>query len=134
MLRLGQATLAMDKSSHRAEDVFAEAIELPPGRKREEFVASRCGHDSPLQNEVMSLLRAHDAASDFLMPGTRQQPTLQTTVMNAASRADVFLRAFTDPSHAQIEDFVAQLAEPLRKEAREEEHADDLSDLLSMQT
>ena len=114
----------MDKSPNRPEVVFAEAIELPPGGARDQLVAERCGDDRALRNEVTSLLHAHDEAADFLKPEALRTestpgPIQETNVMNAATRADVFLRSFSNPDHVEIEDFVAQLPEPMRSEARE---------------
>lgn len=56
----------MHKPAVSAENVFARAIELPPGPARDERVAADCAHDPALRREVESLLRAHDAAGDFL--------------------------------------------------------------------
>ncbi len=118
----------MDKSSNSAENVFAEAIELPPGGARDQLLAERCGDDAALRGEVESLLRAHDGAGDFLKPppprpaGPLEFTTaaLQgTAVMNAATHADVFLRGFSSPDQAQVEEFVAQLPAAVRKEACE---------------
>ena len=118
----------MDNSPNTAEGVFAEAIELPPGGARDRLLAERCGEDTALRREVASLLRAHDDAGDFLKPPpprptVRLEPTTTasqgTAVLNAAVHADVFLRGFSRPDNAQIEDFVAQLPEALRREVRE---------------
>src|SRR5437899_7723002 len=111
-----------------AAGIFAEALELPPGRARELLLAQRCGNDTALQCEVASLLRAHEDAGDFLKPppppplAPPEKPTTTasqgTAVMNAAVHAEVFLRGSEQPDTAQIENFVAQLPEALRREAR----------------
>ena len=118
----------MDKSPNRAESVFAEAMELPPGSARDRLVAERCGDDTALRSEVASLLRAHDNAGNFLEPpppsptarlGHTQVASQGTVSMSAAAHADVFLRGCSEPDTAQVGDFVAQLPEAVRKEARE---------------
>ena len=117
----------MDKSPNTAEGVFAEAVELPPGAARDQLLAQRCAEDAALCREVASLLRAHDGAGNFLQPSPPQPivpPGSTTTsqgtaIMNAAVHADIFLRGFSQPDTAQVENFVAQLPEAVRKEARE---------------
>ncbi len=119
---------AMDKSPNRAEGVFAEAIELPPGDARERLLAQRCADDTALHSEVTSLLRAHEDAVDFLKPPP-PRPTIRlepstsasqgTAVLNAAVHAEMFLRGFSKPDTEHVEKFVAQLPEALRREARE---------------
>jgi serine/threonine protein kinase len=49
-----------------AETLFTRALELPAGAVREEFLLRQCGHDAALQNEVRSLLEAHEQAGSFL--------------------------------------------------------------------
>ena len=44
-----------------AEDLFAQALELPPEERRE-FLDQRCGADSQLRAEIESLLRWHELA------------------------------------------------------------------------
>lgn len=117
----------MAKSPNTAEGVFAEAVELPPGSAREQLLAERCGDDTTLYCEVASLLRAHDAAGGFLQPPSPQPvlppgattASLGTAAMNAAVHADGFLRGARRPDPAQVANFVAQLPEAVRKEARE---------------
>jgi serine/threonine protein kinase len=56
----------MSRSFVRAEQIFAEALDLPPGEGRVRLVAEHCGGDLALREEVESLLRAHDEAGGFL--------------------------------------------------------------------
>ncbi|MCC6820054.1 MAG: serine/threonine protein kinase [Verrucomicrobia subdivision 3 bacterium] len=117
----------MEKSPNTAEGIFAEAVELPPGGARDQWLAERCRDDPALHSEVASLLHAHDDAGDFLQPPAPQlkvpsesaTASQGTAVMNAAVHADVFLRGFNKPDNAQVENFVAQLPGAMRKEARE---------------
>ena len=64
----------MDSRSGELELIFAEALELPKGPERERYVAARCGDDGNLLSEVTSLLQAHDAAGDFLLPRSVSEP------------------------------------------------------------
>ena len=48
----------------RVKAVFQSALEQPADL-RSSFVIEACGDDRPLQIEVESLLRAHDAAGTF---------------------------------------------------------------------
>jgi len=118
----------MNRPPASAERLFAEALELPPGEGRAKFLAVRCGNDTALLCEVESLLHAHDQAGDFLNPpppcsaSHDELPaslTQGTAVMNAAAHADAFLRGVSNPTNEQVEKFVAQLPEELRREARE---------------
>ena len=118
----------MDQTPPTAASIFAEALELPAGAAREHLLAERCGPDTALRREVASLLRAHDAAGEFLKspppkPPPATAPTSPsspgTVAMNAAVHADVFLRCFHQPDAAQIEKFLTQMPEALRPEARE---------------
>ena len=117
----------MDKSPINAKAVFAEVMELPPGPARDRLLNERCGEDTALHREVASLLRAHDGAGNFMNPRPRPAnrllftaaPLPGTVVMNAALHADAFLHGFAKPDPAQIENFIAQLPEALRRETRE---------------
>ncbi len=118
----------MNKSAASAQDVFAKAVELPRGEARARLVAERCGSDTALLCEVESLLRAHDEAGDFLNPPSPQPAdrgeirstiTQSTATMNPAVHAEAFLRGVSSPADEQVEQFIAQLPEALRKEVRE---------------
>jgi serine/threonine protein kinase len=118
----------MDKSLNSAEAVFAEAMGLPPGGARERLLVERCGDNTTLHCEVASLLRAHDAAGDFMKPppagpAARRESIAAasqgTAVLNGAVHADAFLRGCSSPDTVQVEHFVAQLPEAVRREARD---------------
>jgi tetratricopeptide (TPR) repeat protein len=51
--------------SERGKELFGTLIELPPG-ERSSFLATCCSDDTELQRELQALLRAHEAAGDFL--------------------------------------------------------------------
>ncbi len=117
----------MNRPPSTAERIFAEAIELPPGAARAQLLLERCSIDEALRCEVESLLRAHEAAGDFLNPPA-QNTTGQiglaasvsgTAVMNPAAHAEAFLRGIANPSADQVEKFIGQLPEAVRPEARE---------------
>ena len=118
----------MAKPRDTADEVFAEAMELPPGSARDRWLTERCGDDTALHCEVTSLLRAHEKAGSFLQPpqahptvrmGLPTSATQATAALNAAAHADAFLRGLSTPDDSQTEAFVAQLPEAVRKEARE---------------
>lgn len=116
----------MNNPSPNAEDIFADAIELPGGELRSRLVAGRCGHDTALLCEVESLLRAHDNAGEFLAPPKPRSATTinlslppGTVAMNPAAHADAFLRGFSNPSDEQRDRFIEQLPEAIRPEVRE---------------
>lgn len=122
----------MSDSPISIEDVFAQAIELPGGSARDEFVQARCKNDSTARRELESLLRAHDEAGSFLaeVAGCPSHPSPQaqkneplktsgqqgTAVFNATVYAEAFLR---DPHAIQIEAYIADLPQGLRREVRE---------------
>jgi eukaryotic-like serine/threonine-protein kinase len=51
--------------SERGKELFGALIELPSG-DRQSFLASACEDDQHLRRELEALLRAHEAAGDFL--------------------------------------------------------------------
>lgn len=116
----------MNNKPATADAIFADAIELPRGEARARLVAQRCRDDTSLLCEVESLLRAHDRAGTFLSPPPatiRIEPATATSqgtiIMNPAAHAEAFLRGFTHPTAEQLEQYVAQLPEAVRPEARE---------------
>ncbi|MGB2822172.1 MAG: serine/threonine-protein kinase, partial [Phycisphaerae bacterium] len=50
----------------RANDIFAEAIEVEPGEARRAYIEQACAGDEHLRARVEGLLRAHEEAGDFL--------------------------------------------------------------------
>jgi len=119
----------MEKTTVTAERVFSQAIALPPGAARDQWVAAHCGENPALRQEVESLLRAHDAAGDFLdePSGPERNPPLavrrallsSSADMNAAAQAAVFLRDMIHGNHPAAEDYLAGLPPELRQETRE---------------
>jgi WD40 repeat protein len=59
----------MKASADRLIELFHEARARPAGVERERFLAEACGNDAELQEQVLSLLQAHDGAGDFLKAG-----------------------------------------------------------------
>ena len=118
----------MNKPATSAENVFARAIELPPGPARDELLAGECANAPALRREVESLLHAHDAAGDFLggrsgrkatLPVTPAASNQRTTAIDAAAHAGVFLRDADKGTARGIEDFIATLPEAIRRETHE---------------
>ena len=119
----------MDPFAPNAENVFAQAIALPPGARRDEFVTAQCAADPALRREVESLLRAHEEAGEFLNPSlkagaTNGIPSAQvsrqgTALMNAAAYAEAFLQNHRPADNARLEAFLQSLPEGIRREARE---------------
>src|ERR1043166_1554038 len=56
----------MKASAERLIEIFSEAKSHPVGVERERFVAETCRDDSELQEQVLSLLQAHEESGDFL--------------------------------------------------------------------
>jgi WD40 repeat protein/serine/threonine protein kinase len=54
-----------------ANDVFLRAIELTSAQERRDFIDSACGDDAGLRAQLLALLRAHEAAGDFLAAPAR---------------------------------------------------------------
>jgi serine/threonine-protein kinase len=119
----------MDKPAATAENIFARALEIPPGGARDHFVTEQTANDTALRREVESLLRAHDAAGNFLCPPAERKETARrrtattplqgTASLNAASHAEAFLRDAGEGASGRVDDYVATLPEALRREARE---------------
>jgi len=119
----------MNKPATSAENVFARAIELPPGPARDELIDAECANAPALLREVESLLRAHDAAGDFLRERAGQKANLpstatavsnqRTTAIDAAAHAGAFLRDADLGAGRPVDDFIATLPEAVRREARE---------------
>lgn len=109
----------MSQQPFSAEDVFAHAIALPSGTARDAFVRAQCKNDSTARREVESLLRAHDEAGKFLEEPARSPATRQgTSVLNAAARAEAFLRNGVSDA-PRIDAYIATLPEAFRREVRE---------------
>jgi hypothetical protein len=66
-------------NTDRLIEVFDEARALPAGPERDRYLAERCQEDPELEEQVLSLLRAHEGAGDFL----RQQPPPPTVPLTA---------------------------------------------------
>ena len=119
----------MEKVTVTAERVFSQAIALPRGAARDQWVAAHCGEDPALRQEVESLLRAHEAAGDFLQaPTTLDAPPgladnsvlgLPDGTMNAAAWAAVFLQSATQGDNTALEEFLVPLPPEIRSEIRE---------------
>lgn len=119
----------MDKATASAETVFAQAIELPAGPLRADFVAGQCGNDAVLRRDVESLLFAHEQAGLFLGPKPVPDPSSApqpaslsppaTSIMNAAACAEAFLRGAILPDAARAQAYIASVPESLRCETGE---------------
>jgi serine/threonine protein kinase len=121
----------MNKPDPSVEDIFARAIELPPGPARKELVTAECADAPALRREVESLLRAHDAAGGFLGENNEQKTNFRpppdssprrlqrTAAIDAAAQAEAFLRGLDQGLNSSVEDFVAALPEAVRQETRE---------------
>jgi serine/threonine protein kinase len=119
----------MNRSDTEIENLFAEAVALPSGVSRDEWIAARCGNDPALRREVESLLRAHDEAGDFLQQpdgAEKRKPDATaaisrqgTGVMNAATYAEAFLRNARSGDDSGMESYIAGLPESVRQEAQE---------------
>src|SRR5277367_2383642 len=70
----GHQSSAMEKTVIMAETLFARALEISAGPSREEFLAAQCSHEAALQDEVRSLLHAHEQAGGFLRAEPASQP------------------------------------------------------------
>src|SRR6185436_18411538 len=53
-------------SADRLIDIFNEAKARPVGAGRDQYLADTCRDEPGLKEQVLSLLRAHDSAGDFL--------------------------------------------------------------------
>lgn len=71
----------MCPSEQTTPAIFARALELPDGAPRLAYVNQVCGSNAELRTEVLSLLRAHEQAGNFLGPAA----TLATAEVMAAS-------------------------------------------------
>jgi serine/threonine protein kinase len=117
----------MDMADAKAESLFARALELPPGRPREQWIAAECGEDGALRREVETLLRAHDTAGTFLDTpigiSTRGAPAAAaghgTASLSAATYAEAFLRSAAGSSAPSLEVYLASLPTAVQREARD---------------
>ncbi|MGA2244076.1 MAG: serine/threonine-protein kinase [Verrucomicrobiota bacterium] len=117
----------MNQPVTSAENVFARAFELPPGPARDELVAAACAEDAVLQQEVESLLQAHDNAGSFLCERAGHPPNFplpagpdqRPVAIDAAALAATFLRGAERGPHRSLEDFLATVPEAARGETRE---------------
>jgi serine/threonine protein kinase len=119
----------MDKFSASAEDLFARALDLPPGPARSRFLKEQCGRDLELHREVESLLQAHEEAGGFLLsnPELRKAPRQSdaaasrqgAATISAAVAAEACLRDASLLPGKRLNEFLATVPEPLRLEVSE---------------
>ena len=64
--------------THGVQEIFEQICDVV-GNKRQAELLRLCGSDVKLQAEVESLLKAHDAAGDFLKEPTLNPPELAET-------------------------------------------------------
>jgi len=77
--------------SNRAEEIFAEAIDMASG-DRTAFIRVRCGADAGLLSEVRELLAAaNDAGDGFLDPNEIRQLTAAGSGLEGSPLEDAFL-------------------------------------------
>ncbi|MFT3785721.1 MAG: hypothetical protein QM770_06080 [Tepidisphaeraceae bacterium] len=50
--------------THRAKDIFLDALDHPPGEQRDAFVRASCAGDIDLLKSVQNLLATHDALDE----------------------------------------------------------------------
>ena len=53
-------------SDRALDSLFAQALQIPEGEERDAFVSRSCGEDHALRAELLSLVKAHEEATDFL--------------------------------------------------------------------
>jgi serine/threonine protein kinase len=119
---------AMVPAAAKAEELFAQALEVPASARRR-FLSERCAHDDALRREIESLIAAHESAGDFLQaPATSgASPSVPSTVVlqppaatsNPAVFAENFLRASAGGTHRKVEDFLAGVPSTIRQEVAE---------------
>lgn len=63
--RLGARNLNTTKDQHRADQIFAEALDRPPA-SRPAFIETTCGEDTQLRDEVTEMLAHYACAEDAL--------------------------------------------------------------------
>ncbi len=66
-------------SAEKIIDVFNEAKARPTEAERLAYVAEACAGDPELKQQVLSLLKAHEAAANFLQPSPLLPPTVLIT-------------------------------------------------------
>src|SRR5262245_7369130 len=60
----------------KANELFLEAVERPPGKDRATYLDEVCGSDAALREQIESLLVANDRAGNFLeSPAAELSPT-----------------------------------------------------------
>ncbi len=70
----------------RVRELFLAIDDLPSDQQRE-FLASQCGDDQPLIDEVMSLLEEHDQESAQLEGNSAKKPAIPSATPEAAAAA-----------------------------------------------
>jgi serine/threonine protein kinase len=70
----------MENPTPTAEILFGQALEVPAGPARQDFLASQCAGDPVLRAEVEALLEAHAEGGQFLEPESGEPGTSDSTV------------------------------------------------------
>lgn len=106
------------------EELFAQALDLPSGTSRIQFLDQRCGGDAQLRKEVDSLLLAHEQAGTFLQTnghvagahGGVNAAGDTNTHAGAAMLAGAFLKQAGDQN---LSEYLAGLPRDVQQETRE---------------
>ena len=116
----------MDKYRADMDILFARALEIPSGPARADFLNHLCGGDEPLRTELESLLKAHESAGNFLLPGVQAtpathpvEPLLPDGQSNPIWFTEAFLRTLESDPARQLSSFLKTLPESARQETSE---------------
>lgn len=114
----------MDEPANSAENVFAEAIEMPRGPKRSQWLDLHCAGNLDLRREVDSLLDAFDRAGNFLgnhevVSKEVSVPTATGSQVHAAVLAGTFVQGVDAADSSAIELYVGKFPANIRDEVRE---------------
>jgi hypothetical protein len=77
----------MSETASRLKALFAEAVSLEDTASRLQFLDRECAGNVSLRQEIDALLRAHQAATDFLPMDPSSEvkiPTQETAIKEAA--------------------------------------------------
>ncbi|MBT5705327.1 MAG: serine/threonine protein kinase, partial [Verrucomicrobia bacterium] len=108
----------MTDRSKSAEAIFAEAVDLPPGSKRNDFVRDACQDVVETYREVESLLRSHDQAESFFdlpVEGLKDSDLFD----QASQFAGRYLEKQSAFGRPMVDEFMERVPESLKAETRD---------------
>src|ERR1041385_4171141 len=102
----------MNDSNKLPREIFNEAVEILDAKQRAEYLASACGADAALREQVEALIQSHEAAGGFLREAKEAPLGSATADFRNANELREKVRRQNEFFHAALGEQVFQIGEP----------------------